>query len=217
MSEFRLTCCTPCFGRPLRTIRLLECLLNQDTNGWEALFIGDGCQVFEKMMDDRTFMKYSDMALKKGNEIHFMNLKEHKGGWGYAARNIGFKLARGKFFVFTDNDDVIMKNHFSNYLSEIEGSGYDLVYFDSYIEPIEKKRETHLSFGNIGHSEIILRTELLKGFEQKPEYGQDWHLIEHLLRKGIVTKKSTKNPTYIVKEIGGGDPNRERLYEKDID
>lgn len=216
--DFRLTSCTPCYGRPLRTLRAVECVVNQDTNGWEAFFIGDGCPIFESMMDDGTFTPYVEEALKNGNEIHFINLKDHKGGWGYAARNVAFNLAKGKYFVFLDNDDVIMKSHFSNYLSEIEHSTYDLVYFDSYIEPTMQKRESTLAFGHIGHSEIILRTELLKDYQQKPEYGQDWHLIEFLMRKGALTKKANSGEaTYVVKEIGGGDPNRERLSEKGID
>jgi len=215
---FKITCCIPCYGRPSRTLRAAECVLGQDMNGWEAYFIGDGCPVFERMLDDGVFNIFVEEAEKRGNEMVFANLKEHHGGWGYAARNVAFEHARGKFFLFYDNDDVIKPNHFSHYLSEIENSGYDMVYYDSYIEPINEVRKSHLSFGNIGHSEIIVRTEALKGYKQKPHYGQDWDLIETLTRKGFVAKKGlSKETTYVIKEIGGSDPGRERLYEKDID
>jgi glycosyltransferase involved in cell wall biosynthesis len=214
---YKISVCCPCFMKPQRTIRAIESVLNQDINDWEALFIGDGCPQFERFMDDGTFSAYSEKALENGNEMHFINLKEHKGGWGYAARNVGFRLARGQYIVFLDNDDVIATNHFRNYLSEIENTDADMVYFNSYIDPIDTVRESELRFGCIGHSEIIVKTELLKNFIQKPEYGHDWAMIEHLIRKNALIRKSNNEPTYIVKEIGGGHPNRERLTEKNID
>mgnify|MGYP003340001124 FL=1 len=217
MSEFRLSLCVPCYLKPQRTLRAIESVLNQDTNGWEAIFMGDGCPNFADFQDDGTFSEFSERALENGNEMHFINLKEHKGGWGYAARNVSFKLARGQYVIFLDNDDVLKPNHFSNYLSAIEGTDADMVYFNSYIEPIDAIRESELRFGCIGHSEIIVKADLLKTFTQKPEYGHDWHLIEHLIRKNAVIKKSNNPPTYIIKEIGGGHPNRERLTEKNID
>jgi len=90
-----------------------------------------------------------------------------------------------------------------------------MVYFNSYIEPIDAIRETELKFGSIGHSEIIVRTDFLPNFSQKPEYGHDWELIKHIIDSGALIQKSNNPPTYIVKEIGGGE-NRERLYEKGI-
>lgn len=213
----RLTLCCPCYLKPQRTIRAIESVLSQDTNGWEALFVGDSCPNFEENMENGVFQAFSKEAEKMGNEMNFVNMKEHKGGWGYAARNVTIDLARGKYIVFLDNDDVILKNHFSSYLSEIENTDYDLVYFDSYIEPIKSKRISELRFGMIGHSEIIVKTELLKNYLQTPEYGHDWAMIEHLRRKDIKVKKSLNEPTYIVKEIGGGHANRERLSEKEID
>ena len=216
--DFRLTSCTPCYGRPQRTLRAVECVVNQDTNGWEAFFIGDGCPIFLEMLDKGVFKPYEERALQNGNEIHFLSMTEHKGGWGYEARNLAFRLSRGKFFLFYDNDDVIKPTHFSNYLAGIENSAYDMVYYDSFIEPINQTRNAELNFGHIGHSEIIVRTELLKDYRQKAQYGQDWDLIEYLKRNGaVISKGKAPEPTYIIKAIGGDDPNRERRTEIDID
>lgn len=213
----RLSLICPCYKKPQRTLRAISSVLEQDTDGWEALFIGDGCPQFESMMDDGTFSSFSEKALLRGNEMHFMNLSQHMGFWGYQARNIGIDLARGKYIVFLDNDDVLMPNHFSNYLSAIENTEFDMVYFDSYIEPIVSRRKSELRYGSIGHSEIIVKTSKLKGFKQRAEYGHDWGMIEHLLRNNVLAEKSNNEPTYIVKAIGGEDSNRERLGEKGID
>lgn len=213
----RLSLICPCYKKPQRTLRAISSVLDQDTNGWEALFIGDGCSSFESMMDDGTFSAFSDKALLAGNEMHFMNLTEHMGFWGYQARNIGIDLARGKYIVFLDNDDILMPNHFSSYLSAIENTDYDMVYFDSHIEPIGVKRNSELRYGSIGHSEIIVKTSMLKGFKQRAEYGHDWGMVEHLIRNNAFISKSDNEPTYIIKAIGGEDSNRERIGEKGID
>lgn len=217
MTEFRLTLCCPCYQKPQRTLRAIQSVLDQDVNGWEALFVGDACESFQKMQDDGTFTNFSEKALANGNEMTFINFREHQGGWGFMARNVCFDLARGKYIVFLDNDDVLKPNHFRNYLSEIENTETDMVHFNSYIEPIDVVRESELRFGSIGHSEIIVKADLLRGYTQKPEYGHDWSLIEMLMRKNALIKKSRNEPTYIIKAIGGGHPNRQRIGENDID
>lgn len=215
--NFKLTLICPCYKKPQRTLRAIESVLNQDLNGWEALFVGDGCKSFEKMMDEGVFSRFSEQALKSGNEMYFMNLAQHTGFWGYQARNIGIDLARGKYIVFLDNDDVLMPNHFRNYLSAIENTENDMVYFDSFIEPTNSVRNSDLRYGSIGHSEIIVKTERLKGYKQKPEYGHDWGMIEYLVRSKARIEKSNSKPTYVVKAIGGENANRERLAESIID
>lgn len=213
----KLSLVVPCFGRPQRTLRAMQCVLEQDMDGWEAFFIGDGCPEFQKMMDEGVFDLFEDNAeIKiKGNRFVLQNLPEHKGGWGYAARNHAKNQLKGDYTLFMDNDDVIKRGHFSNYYNAIRNSKCDMVYFNSYIEPIDAIRETELKFGSIGHSEIIVRTNLWLNFSQKPEYGHDWELIKHIIDSGGLIQKSNNPPTYIVKEIGGGE-NRERLYEKGI-
>jgi len=215
--SFRLTLCCPCWRKPQRTLRAINSVLDQDTNGWEALFIGDSCPDFQSFIDDGTFSRLSEKALDRGNEIHFINLAEHKGFWGYDARNFSIGLARGKYIVFLDNDDVLRAGHFRSYLSEIEGTDADMVHFNSYIEPLDAIRDSELSYGMIGHSEIIVRKESLQGFFQKPEYGHDWSMVSHLIRSGCKIRKSKNEPTYVVKAIGGDNPNRERLSESGID
>lgn len=214
---FRLTLICPCYKKPQRTLRAIESVLKQDLNGWEAFFIGDGCEIFQQMMDDGIFSSFSEQALKNGNECYFVNLAEHTGFWGFQARNVGIDLARGKYIVFLDNDDVLMPNHFKNYLSAIENTDADMVYFNSYIEPLNSIRDADLRYGSIGHSEIIVKTEKLKGYKQKPEYGHDWGMIEFLVRSKANIKKSEAEPTYIIKAIGGENANRERLSESSID
>ena len=42
-----LTICVPCFGRPERTIRLVNQIATQSIGNWEAYIIGDCCDQFQ--------------------------------------------------------------------------------------------------------------------------------------------------------------------------
>jgi len=206
----------PCWERPQRTLRAMQCVLEQDMDGWEALFFGDGCPEFQKMIDDGIFDLFEDNADIRGNEFRMYNLEKHYGGCGYQARNTAFKLTNSEYTLFMDNDDVIKRNHFSNYYNSIKNTANDMMFFDTFIEPTESIRVSQLVFGSIGHSEIIVKSDLLKNYEQSPNYGHDWELIKYLIDKNITIKKSNTPPTYIIKELGGGHENRERLLEKNI-
>lgn len=213
----KISLIVPCWGRPQRTLRAMQCVLEQDMDGWEAFFIGDGCPEFQKMMDDGIFDIFEDNAEIKGNTFHIQNLPDHFGGWGYAARNYAFKKLDSKYTMFMDNDDVIERYHFSNYYNAICNTETDMMYFDTYIEPVHMLREARLEFGSIGHSEIIVKSTLLKDYEQPAMYGQDWEIIKHIINtEGVKIAKKTTPPTYIIKELGGGHENRERLTEKNI-
>jgi len=200
----KLTLCVPCFARPQRTLRALECVVNQDMNGWEAYFIGDNCPDYQKLLQEGYFEEYLDKAKANGNNLYFENLPKHSGGWGYQVRNRIFKLANSEYTLFMDNDDMIKPNHFSTYYNAINDiDKCDFVYLDTWIEPIQRRRVSELKFGSIGHHEIIIRTEFLKGMPpQEAHYGHDWTLIENMINAGGKHKKVEIEPTYIVKGLG---------------
>ena len=53
MSKYRLSVAIPCFERPARTRRIINNLLAQNINGWEAFIIGDGCPYFDEMIESK--------------------------------------------------------------------------------------------------------------------------------------------------------------------
>ena len=48
----RITISITCYGRPERTKRSIQCILDQDINGWEAFIMGDCCPDFQKLIDN---------------------------------------------------------------------------------------------------------------------------------------------------------------------
>lgn len=215
---YKITLVVPCFERPERTLRALDCVMEQDMDGWEAYFAGDKCPYLQEFIDSGKAQEYINSAKEKGNLLAIFNMPHHYGGWGYQQRNTILRLANSEYTLFMDNDDVIKPNHFSSYYNSIIETRSDLMYFDTWLEPIPNqfgttgiKRIPQLEHGSIGHQEIIVKTSLLKKMPpQKSRYGHDWDLIENIINSGAKLEYKKQEPTYIIKGVG-------ELREKNID
>jgi glycosyltransferase involved in cell wall biosynthesis len=133
----------PCYGRPIRTKRAINSIINQTEKSWEALIVGDNCPVIQELIDSKEYNNHYPTESKFVLE----NLPINYGHCGYAITNMNIKRAVGEYFVFMANDDIILNNHLENYLSEIEGTDYDFVYFDSFTryDGIRKSKSTFSS------------------------------------------------------------------------
>lgn len=198
----RLTLSMPCFGRPQRTIRAINCIANQNVNGWEALVIGDGCPVMADYLKSGYFNDIRIECFNRGNDLIIDNNPVNQGGHGFAITNHNIEVAQGKYFIFYANDDVILSNHFENYLSQIENTDYDFVCFDSWVEPRNARRVAQLQYGSIGHSELIIRTEFLRQMPTHNEhYGHDWALIQTMMQNGKYNRADGCPLTYKVMSL----------------
>lgn len=199
----RVTISMASYHRPKRTIRAIESIAKQNINGWEALIVGDGCPYMADYITSNYFSDIVKDCNSRGNSMLISNLSENTGGYGYHIINMNIEKAKGKYFTFMANDDVILENHLQNYLSGIEDTDYDFVYYNSFIEPFASIRNAHLQFGSIGHSELIIRTDFLQKMpKHTTQYGHDWSLIESMSRNSTKHKKVVSMPTYIVKGVG---------------
>jgi glycosyltransferase involved in cell wall biosynthesis len=205
MDNRRLTIVLPCYQRPERTKRMIECIFNQTIDDWEAFIIGDNCDNFKDILDSDWYAKGTNHAEERGNKIITYNSLEHHGGYGYNAINNAIKFATGKYFIFGGNDDIIRSTHFEHYLSGIEGSGFDFAYYNTWVDPHKMLRISQPMFGAIGHSELIVRTAFLKTVEPHTDkYGHDWEFIQNMMRKTKHhIKVSDESPTYFVMSVPG--------------
>jgi len=196
----RVTISMPCYRRPRRTIRAIESIMAQSINGWEALVVGDGCPDMAKFINSNYFASMQDEANSKGNSLIIENSDRNMGGWGYNVTNYNIGRAKGNYFVFLDNDDVYMPNHLENYLSGIENTHYDFVFFNSRLHLKNQTRDSQLSCGTIGHSELIIKTSFLKTVPMhSASYGHDWEMIHHMMRLTRNYSKAHGKPaTYMV-------------------
>lgn len=207
-NDIRITVCVPVFGRPQRTQRLIRLLEHQTINNFEVLLVGDNCPQFAQYLESKEWEELVQREIQKGNEWYGVNFPFHYGGWGYAARNWMAYVAQGQYLIFIDNDDFVYHNHLAHYLSEIEGTNLDFVFYDSYLYQQDKVLNVQLQPSKIGHSDIIIKTDFFRTLSpQDNQYGHDWRMIQQMMRKTRFYKKAKSDMcTY---NIMGSDHGRE--------
>lgn len=201
----RLTISLRCYGRPQRTIRAIKSVLKQNTNNWELIITGDACPHFETN-EFKNFIQAAKLyAMQNGNTITCSNNSMHTGSCGYQIINHDIAIAKGRYFMFMSNDDVMLSNHAANYLRHIEGTPYKWVYFDTWLRPANGIRLAELEKDRIGHSELIIETEYLRSMPAHgPNYGHDWELVQNLMIGTKLYKKAVGAPqTYQVMSVPG--------------
>ena len=199
--NYKVTISMPCWGRPERTKRAIQSIIDQDLVGWEALIGGDGCPVFQQLIDSKWLEEKSLEAAAKGNKIEFTN-HVHAGGCGYNVTNMNIHNAKGEYLVFMANDDFIVPTHLSHYYDYIKESGMDYMFFNSWLDPIQQIRDSVMAPSQIGHSEIIVKTELAKKAPPHTNvYGHDWDFISFIRDNGKGRKANSPHVTYNVMHI----------------
>jgi glycosyltransferase involved in cell wall biosynthesis len=203
----RITISLPCLGRPVRTKRSIQCILDQTVNGWEAFIMGDCCPDFQELIDSGYLESIKQEQLAKGNIIHYFNAEKRGGGFGYTLTNHAIQNASGKYLVFLANDDIITPDHFEHYLSEIENTDLHLVYYNSTLAPLKGDRDTKLVISGIGHCDIIVSVEAARSVQNHSDrYTHDWDFIKQIAEKRKHKKAVSKRATYKVMRLGSAPP-----------
>ena len=202
----------PCWGRPARTRRMLNNILAQNINNWEAFVIGDGCPVFNTLLESGEAKFYQDLATSKGNKLHIFNLDRNYGGFGYHIINYGFANNNSNYIVILGNDDIIAPDHFQHYLSEIENTDLDMVAYKTFMKFLPARhciRPTSYSIGLVGHAEIIVKSATVRDYRYGSDHGHDWEFVSNIYNRGKAKIASSSHYTYYVTHtaVTSDDPN----------
>ena len=201
--KFRVTIVLVVYKAPQRTLRAIESCLNQDTKGIELIVYGDYCPHLNELILNKYFDEKIVEQQLKGNDLVVINNERNYGGLGYMQRNRARDISRGEYTLWVDSDDVILPNHVSTRLAMAEANDYDMIGFDTWLDPINWKRDAQFVEGRIGHAEVIMKTDFLKTLPlSDSQYSHDWRLIQSAIHQGAkYTIKSGQPYTYIVKSL----------------
>jgi glycosyltransferase involved in cell wall biosynthesis len=195
----RITVSLPCYERPYGTKKSIEAIRNQTINNWEAFIMGDACPDFQKLIDSGYLEDVKNEEEKRGNIVHYFNSENRCAVYGYKLTNYAIQNATGNYFVFYANDDLILPNHFEHYLSEIENTEYDAIYYNSFSVDLQAVRDTKFVLSCIGHCDIIVKTDTAKLVaEHEPNGYHDWTFIANISKLGKVKKAESNDYTYII-------------------
>lgn len=207
MPDHRICVIVPCWKRPARTRRIINNILAQDINNWEAFVLGDGCDQFQSLFESGEAKYFQDLAASKGNKLHMFNFEKNYGGFGYHIMNYGIKHNNSNYVIFAGNDDIIAPDHFRHYLSEIENTDLDIVAYKTFMKflPITHCfRPVSFNRAVVGHAEIIVKSSTARLFEHTPEYGHDWLYIKNILDLGRAKIAQSDHFTYYVTHCAAG-------------
>lgn len=187
----------------------IESICKQEFKGYEVIVINDGTKDNSIELAKKILEKY---------KVDYKIVNKENGGLP-SARNVGIKVASGKYVCFIDSDDIISNNHLQNLYSlcekeQLEASYalFQLTYEDNRAgcpsyenEPkvIERNELLHgflLRKYRIHCCTLMIRREYLEKeniyFDEKLRYGEDidfmWRLFPTLKAVGC-----TGNKTYM--------------------
>ena len=93
---------TPTYNRGYIIEDMIKSLISQNFKDWELIIIDDG----STDNTEEIIKKY--IKSSRSNKIKYYKLKTNKGV--NIARNTGIKFARGKWIIFLDSDDKLVKD-----------------------------------------------------------------------------------------------------------
>ena len=146
----------PVYNTGKTAAKLAKKLLSDKYNNLEIIIVDDG-----SIDDSLNVLK----AIKSSKII----LKSKKNGGASSARNLGIKIAKGKYILFLDSDDDIASDFISSLVKEKGKENVSLAVTGIYYKKLEKKLETtdgtkHLEIKkNEDVKTLVLRSLLLDG------------------------------------------------------
>ena len=153
-------------------------LLQKKNEYIEIILVNDGST-------DRSF-KIAKKIKKNNSNIILINNPINLGV--SASRNIGLKKAKGKFIIFLDSDDEIIKNSLDKIKKLVsEDKKNDFIFFNKFVSKVGKKTFINHSLVKENLKQNNINNLILNFTKQKNIYGNIYNYI--LKRNFLINKK----------------------------
>lgn len=167
----------PTYQHAREIARSLDSILAQTFDGYEIIVVNDGST-------DDTLAALAPYA----NRVMLIN-QENRGG--NAARNRGFREAKGKYLLFCDADVIMRPDMLAKMLVTLEAHPEASYAYSSFrfgwkmfrFWPFDAAK---LQKMNYIHTTSLIRREHFPGFDEKIKRLQDWDLWLTMLEQGRV-------------------------------
>ena len=217
MTENLVSVIIPTYDRPRMLMRTIDSVLNQSYSNIEVIVVDDN-------EPETNARRETENLILQVQDKRLIYIKHEKNKNGSAARNSGFKVSKGEFIMFLDDDDEFFEEKISKQLEKMMslddtwGASYS-----GYIRKLNGKvkiksnetREGNLLVEELGRnlfvhagSNLMIRrnvVEELDGFDENFMRNQDIEFLVRLLKKYklayvnciglIVNKDDKKNRT----------------------
>jgi len=141
----------PTYSRPQMLLLALQSIVNQTYSNWEVIVVNDGGDDVENVLS----------TVFAGERIVYVRLPQnHERSH---ARNIGIKLAKGKYIAYLDDDDQYLPKHLETLVTFLEAEPYEVAYTDAYRVVQEKEKGRYVEIQrDVPYSYEFSRDNLLQ-------------------------------------------------------
>lgn len=183
----------PTWNDACRPLEALTSVRSQTHEDWEALVVDDGSAT-----DVQTALANGIAAL---NDPRIRLLQRRRNGGPAQARNLGIRLARGRYLAFLDADDLWHPEKLARQLAAMQASGAALscTAYENLNERTGRRSlrvppempayEALLGHNTIGCSTVILdRVQIGRSYFPDIRMRQDFAHWLRLLRQGVLVQ-----------------------------
>ena len=173
-SDIKISVIVPVYNTSKYLEKCMESILNQSLKEIEVICINDG--------STDNSLKILEKISKQDRRVKVIN-QINKGLT--ATRNIGLRLAKGKYIINIDSDDWIEKYYFENIYKKAQENNLDMVISDiifDFKDKIILKKDLEIS-----DDRIITGKEYMKVFFENGGLGYSWN---KLIKREIYSKNN---------------------------
>lgn len=153
-NEFLVSIIMPVYNSQETLEKSIQSVLNQSYNNWELIIVDD-CST------DKSRKIISEYAKNDMRILPIFN--DNKAEFGAAdVRNDGLRIAKGKYIMFLDSDDVFLSNKIRNQIQFMVENDVWFSYSDYYVysDKTRKVFSTHKTPESITFKELLKKNDI---------------------------------------------------------
>ena len=205
MSKFlnpKISIIIPMYNTEKYISQCLESILNQTLNDYEVIVVDD-CST------DKSVKIVESMQNKFGNKLQLIKRNKNSASPGIL-RNIGIGLSRGKYLMFVDSDDIILRTALSDLYKIAQDNQADVLHEEKFLitkdgaEEVDNKTQlVPISWER--HDHFVDKPTLIseKLFDRLDQYGKGrfyWNTWSKFFRRDFIIKNHILFPDLISAE-----------------
>lgn len=193
-TEEQIVVCTPTYHRPGQLKVAIESVLGQTYRNLIHVVVKDGCERGADCADCAETDRLGSEISGRDGRLRYVSLREHKGGYGFFARNHAIEITGAPLIAYLDDDNWWEPEHLETLQRALRERNAAFAFSGTNVRDhrgnLVKRRISHIPyFSGIDTNKILHRRELVRKYGAwKPTdavfHNHDWELVCRWMRGG---------------------------------